>query len=727
MDSGVLTGFMSPIRPKEIVSPSTKSDELFLSWLSDRKTKEFILQLANHTDGDTQLAGLSGTKKHAAASNKKIERSLLHQPVHVSPPLYSLSSNKIPLSLLRRASASSEPQQQGMNGDGNNGSPSNEGVDGSAKSVNNKKSPRPKEASKVEGQAQEAPETASDGGSKASSVVPQLALGPLSTPAPVEVVPKPGYEDLEGVFAHYQTLPAATGLDELVEDLLAFFALPRSLFYPLKYKLLLSTSPVGLLLQQHLSLKDFSLLPIHQVLANSKADLVSKIFALIRDDSTRDYLVPSDWIVLLLGLLDEHPGLAIIKGEIEYQERYIEAVITRLHFSAAQRTRTQITLREFRNANIAASISQLDALIDITRQPRYFDYMSYFVIYSKFTSLDQDKDWLISKDELLTYNHHALTTRIMDRAFQYARFLPRPTNISSSSASGRRNSHHQHSHSDYITHASAKSTHGASHEGGLAVPQARSVSGTIGRSSAASLTAGVPPLNDGKASTVANLRVSPRHSKTPEPFSSTGVAFSFAPSNRFSFMDFAWFLLSEEDKTSPASIDLWFDCLDRDEDGYWSPQDLFAFYEEQLFKMEFSVLDVVPFEDCLVQIIDMVKPKNMERISRTEVKKSGFASTIFDLLFNLKKFVNRDRQAALDGVGFEPLPIATWEQFANNEYLIALGETPYGDESDEWDDENLDIWVEVATEGVGTDSDANNSSANPASTGTPRDVTVQVY
>jgi serine/threonine-protein phosphatase 2A regulatory subunit B'' len=189
-------------------------------------------------------------------------------------------------------------------------------------------------------------------------------------------------------------------------------------------------------------------------------------------------------------------------------------------------------------------------------------------------------------------------------------------------------------------------------------------------------------------------------------------------------MDFAWFILAEEDKSSPASIDLWFSCIDRDEDGYWSPQDIHSFYEEQLFRMEFSALDIVPFEDALVQIIDMVKPEDPSRITLAEIRNSGFATDVFDLLFNLHKFLSHDRALSLDGsVGMEPVPLASWESFASTEYLIALGETPYGDESDEWDDENLDIWVEVATEPADSEA-ASSSMTSSAGVITPRDVQV---
>ena len=47
------------------------------------------------------------------------------------------------------------------------------------------------------------------------------------------------------------------------------------------------------------------------------------------------------------------------------------------------------------------------------------------------------------------------------------------------------------------------------------------------------------------------------------------------------FGDFAWFVLSEEDKTSRTACGYWFRLLDLDDDGVISPAEMEYFYEEQ--------------------------------------------------------------------------------------------------------------------------------------------------
>lgn len=708
LEPGLLTGFISPIRPKEIVSPSAKSDELFLSWLSDRKTKEFILQLASQADVDSVVQNSSSSSKKHTGTPKKGERVPPQTTPNGSAPLYSLASNRYPIAHIRRASyladssITSPPVER---------KDSNQLLSPRAASKQTKKSPRTKDSLRESAREATAESAAVAEGSEAKSssgVVPQLSLGKIAVRSS-SPLSKSTIEDLDTIFTNYQAQPQAVGLDLLVDDLLIHFGLPRAMFFPLKYRIIQASLPLGTLMQQHLTLKEFTEKIWTSELVTG--DNSARIFHLLKEDPRRNYLVPSDWILLLLGLLEEHPGLSLIKGEVEYQERYIDAVVVRLHFAAARRTRTRITMREFRNAGIASSIEQLDYLTDITRYPRYFDYMSYFVIFSNFTALDQDKDWLISREELACYRHHSLTTRIIDRVFHLSRFLPRPptlpgNSLSNSSAANRRNSHQFDAQAISPRGLSAPNHHSHSRTPSAGIPNAAGSSA-------------------GKQSSRDRLKVSPRATKlNQEPFAASGVPYSFAPQSRFSFMDFAWFILAEEDKSSPASMELWFSCLDRDEDGFLSPQDIHAFYEEQMVRMEFTALDIVPFEDALVQIVDMTHPAREDRISLHEIKRSGFAAEIFDMLFNLQKFLVKDRVIALEGsVGMEPIPLASWEAFASATYLSALGEIPNGEENDEWDDENLDIWVEVATEPADSDAMSITSSAtNSLSLSTPRDV-----
>lgn len=59
----------------------------------------------------------------------------------------------------------------------------------------------------------------------------------------------------------------------------------------------------------------------------------------------------------------------------------------------------------------------------------------------------------------------------------------------------------------------------------------------------------------------------------------------------------------------PFSIKYWFRCMDLDGDGILSMYELEYFYQEQCQKLEAMGVEPLPFEDCLCQMLDLVKPE----------------------------------------------------------------------------------------------------------------------
>lgn len=60
---------------------------------------------------------------------------------------------------------------------------------------------------------------------------------------------------------------------------------------------------------------------------------------------------------------------------------------------------------------------------------------------------------------------------------------------------------------------------------------------------------------------------------------------------------------------SVSSIEYWFRCMDLDGDGVLSMYELEYFYDEQCQKLETMAIEPLPFEDCLCQMLDLVKPE----------------------------------------------------------------------------------------------------------------------
>jgi len=278
-------------------------------------------------------------------------------------------------------------------------------------------------------------------------------------------------------------------------------------------------------------------------------------------------------------LMKDHPGLQFLKETPEFQERYGETVVARIFYSINLRGNGKMTRQEMMNSDLLECMLGVDSQPDINLVNDYFSYEHFYVIYCKFWELDHDHDFLISRDDLLKYNNHSLTYRVVERIFSGA-------------------------------------------------PRA--------------LSSGVP--------------------------------------DRMGYEDFIWFLLSEEEKTTPQAIDYWLRCLDMDGDGKLTPPDMLHFYTEQLHRMECMSQEVVMFEDILCQLTDMICPAIEGEITVKDIKASQMASCFFNTLFNLNKFLayeQRDpftaRQEAAEGM-------TEWERFARIEYLRLTADEEEGED-----------------------------------------------
>jgi hypothetical protein len=158
------------------------------------------------------------------------------------------------------------------------------------------------------------------------------------------------------------------------------------------------------------------------------------------------------------------------------------------------------------------------------------------------------------------------------------------------------------------------------------------------------------------------------------------------------FVDFTWFVLSEVDMTRTSSIELWFACLDIDGDGYLSPHDLYHIYEEQMHRMEYTVMEVISFDEAYMQIIDAIRPRHPARISLRELKDSGRAPELFHLLLNLPRLEEDEQRYPLDlgtrqrltslsedAASSAPAQPATWQDSIWYKFAFELYQTALGD------------------------------------------------
>ncbi|NIG60913.1 serine/threonine-protein phosphatase 2A regulatory subunit B'' subunit beta [Pontoporia blainvillei] len=155
---------------------------------------------------------------------------------------------------------------------------------------------------------------------------------------------------------------------------------------------------------------------------------------------------------------------------------------------------------------------------------------------------------------------------------------------------------------------------------------------------------------------------------------------------KISYADFVWFLISEEDKKTPTSIEYWFRCMDLDGDGVLSMFELEYFYEEQCRRLDSMAIEALPFEDCLCQMLDLVKPQSEGRITLHDLKRCKLASVFFDTFFNIEKYLDHEQREQIslfresENEGPE---LSDWERYAAEEYDILVAEEAMGEP---WED-----------------------------------------
>ncbi|XP_074657277.1 serine/threonine-protein phosphatase 2A regulatory subunit B'' subunit alpha-like [Tubulanus polymorphus] len=153
---------------------------------------------------------------------------------------------------------------------------------------------------------------------------------------------------------------------------------------------------------------------------------------------------------------------------------------------------------------------------------------------------------------------------------------------------------------------------------------------------------------------------------------------------QMSYTDFVWFLISEEDKRHHTSIEYWFRCMDLDGDGILSMYEMEYFYEEQVQRMESMGIETLPFEDCLCQMLDIVKPKHDGKITLSDLKACKLTPIFFDTFFNLEKYLDHEQRDPFANTrDLDGPEMSDWERFAAEEYEVLVAEEGGGQNDDD--------------------------------------------
>ncbi|CUG86492.1 calcium-binding protein, putative [Bodo saltans] len=136
-------------------------------------------------------------------------------------------------------------------------------------------------------------------------------------------------------------------------------------------------------------------------------------------DNRRNYLVRDDFTTFVEVLLESHPGLGFLRQTQDFQGKYLETVIIRVFYDLDRLDRGKISWPEFENSKLPDAIRQVDATDDINTVLNYFSYEHFYVLYCRFWELDEDRDMLISQQDLQKYSPDGtMNPQIVERVFQ---------------------------------------------------------------------------------------------------------------------------------------------------------------------------------------------------------------------------------------------------------------------------------------------------------------------
>lgn len=198
-------------------------------------------------------------------------------------------------------------------------------------------------------------------------------------------------------------------------------------------------------------------------------------------------------------------------------------------------------------------------------------------------------------------------------------------------------------------------------------------------------------------------------------FSQAGRPFECKEPGKMGYEDFVCFLISEEDKTHQISIEYWFRLIDLDGDGVIRPFEMKHFYAEQMERMENMNCEVVPFEDVLCQMSDLLQPdvegefRLKDFLHPSRVRLTG---VFFSILSNLSKFTAFEQRDPFVVKQQQEPGFTAWDRYAQIEYArLAMEEDGQDDggldQSDDglgvaaWDEDEDDLGMGGRGLGVG--------------------------
>ncbi|KAF9201494.1 Serine/threonine-protein phosphatase 2A regulatory subunit B'' subunit alpha, partial [Haplosporangium sp. Z 27] len=483
---------------------------------------------------------------------------------------------------------------------------------------------------------------------------------------------------------------------------------------------------------------------VWESLVETCPDEISMIFTILKQPNV-NVLTPSDFEVVLQDLVLFHPGLEFLSGNVVFQERYLETVITRIFYDANRR-HGRMSLSDLRKSNFDKTLRKLENS-DLNQTEDCFSYKHFYVIYCKFWELDQDHDLVLDEQDLACYSGGAISSRIIRRVMQgygneTGMFIVPDQDLLLQQQQQQISLMQQQQLIEEQTLQREQSAEGditqaendfemevVDLDDGAPSTLKRSESMTLNLADVLSEVKGEaanepsPTLENISSPLLPCEMTSPAITSpmlsSPQRTTPPGPGSQRRPQNyRMTYKGFIWFLLAETDKQTPTSIEYWFRCMDLDGDGVLSVFELEQLFQEQASRMAILSMESFVFRDAICQMQDLVGPKETGLVRLSDLKQCGQAGPFIDLFCNVVKWRSfeahqhqirmRQQQTAMQRAAD-----AAWEEAAAGEDLFDGGDFDFDledldDDDEDYLDDDEDDDDEEGMEGLDDDEEPGN-------------------
>ncbi|CAD6185242.1 unnamed protein product [Caenorhabditis auriculariae] len=162
------------------------------------------------------------------------------------------------------------------------------------------------------------------------------------------------------------------------------------------------------------------------------------------------------------------------------------------------------------------------------------------------------------------------------------------------------------------------------------------------------------------------------------------------PLEEIGLPEFTQFLLAEEDKTHPTSVEYWFRILDLDGDGLVTLYDMELFHSQVQKKLAIEGIDSMAFPDVACQLIDMLNVEGASAFRLRDLKKSPLRGRFINTFVNWRKFFLQETNEGSEAPRIEDeggQELTDWDRYCIEEYEAMM-------EDDQGDAETISLNLE---------------------------------